>query len=330
MDIQHQQTSRLLSAVPTLDAAFDDSESSQNRLVLQERSANWPHDYLDTNTSPIKTSNSPGPTENVYERRCPPAGAYFTGNVHAQHIGLAGFTVERSEKQIRVELERLYKLLGRSDKYQKYREKQPQLTRSELIAREAADRKAAEHRGSKEEKDKSVWPDFLENAFWRGECHYFEYHYTFTSSSSSHDHRKPHPRWLCITSQYTVLTIHLALVKWPPMGRKKYMLDGALRGRNELIQDSIRKDTGIIRCRKQVSSHLQVLKQHLRDQKEGEWSVSIFSVATKPFTARSDHGAQARTCHVEILDLTCSCFRVFQSISRNLPYCCWGVSLWWL
>lgn len=55
------------------------------------------------------------------------------------------------------------------------------------------------------------------------------------------------------------------------MGRKKYMLDGALRGRNELIQDSIYKDTGIRRDRKQVSSHLQVLKQHLKDQPGGEY-----------------------------------------------------------
>lgn len=55
------------------------------------------------------------------------------------------------------------------------------------------------------------------------------------------------------------------------MGRKKCLLDGALRGRNELIQDSIRKDTGVERCRKQVSSHLQVLKQHLQDQPGGKW-----------------------------------------------------------
>jgi len=55
------------------------------------------------------------------------------------------------------------------------------------------------------------------------------------------------------------------------MGRKKFMLDGALRGRNELIQDSIYKDTGIRRDRKQVSSHLQVLKQHLKDQPRGEY-----------------------------------------------------------
>lgn len=58
------------------------------------------------------------------------------------------------------------------------------------------------------------------------------------------------------------------------MGRKKFMLDGALRGRNELIQDSICKDTGIRRDRKQVSSHLQVLKQHLKDQPGGEYPLA--------------------------------------------------------
>jgi hypothetical protein len=67
----------------------------------------------------------------------------------------------------------------------------------------------------------------------------------------------------------------IALVRWPPMGRKKFMLDGQLRGRNELIQDSIRRDTGITRDRKQVSSHLQVLKQHLHNQPGGKSNTSL-------------------------------------------------------
>jgi transcriptional enhancer factor len=54
------------------------------------------------------------------------------------------------------------------------------------------------------------------------------------------------------------------------MGRKKYMLEGTQRGRNELIQDSIHRDTGIRRDRKQISSHLQVLKQKLRAVPAGE------------------------------------------------------------
>lgn len=68
------------------------------------------------------------------------------------------------------------------------------------------------------------------------------------------------------------------------MGRKKYMLDGQLRGRNELIQDSIYKDTGIRRCRKQVSSHLQVLKQHLKDQPAGELFATIVGGEASPVT----------------------------------------------
>lgn len=75
---------------------------------------------------------------------------------------------------------------------------------------------------------------------------------------------------LCTVYIHSTKKHSVALVKWPPMGRKKFMLEGQLRGRNELIQDSIYKDTGIRRCRKQVSSHLQVLKQHLRDQQAGE------------------------------------------------------------
>jgi transcriptional enhancer factor len=61
------------------------------------------------------------------------------------------------------------------------------------------------------------------------------------------------------------------------MGRKKFMLDGLLRGRNELIQDSIKRDTSIVRDRKQVSSHLQVLKQHLKHQAGGK--CNLFALA---------------------------------------------------
>lgn len=92
-------------------------------------------------------------------------GAYFTGNIHAHHIGLAG--VERSAKQIKFDLDRLYVMLDRSDKYKKYREKQPVLTPAEFVAREEREKR------NKVDKDKSpeksVWPEFLERAFWTGE-----------------------------------------------------------------------------------------------------------------------------------------------------------------
>ncbi|KAF2758795.1 TEA-domain-containing protein [Pseudovirgaria hyperparasitica] len=56
-----------------------------------------------------------------------------------------------------------------------------------------------------------------------------------------------------------------ALVKYEPMGRRKQTLNGTLRGRNELIADEILKLTKEKRNRKQVSSHLQVLKTLLKN-----------------------------------------------------------------
>ena len=63
-------------------------------------------------------------------------------------------------------------MLQRSDKYQKYREKQPVMTPTEVIARDAAERQEQLRRKAEnilqEKKDNSVWPEFLEHAFWRG------------------------------------------------------------------------------------------------------------------------------------------------------------------
>ncbi|KAA8612463.1 TEA domain containing protein [Pyrenophora tritici-repentis] len=232
MQVQHQPLCVPLEDVPLLVTTAD--TSSQQRVVLQERSVNQSHEYYGSTTSlQLKQHGSPSPTENAHAQQTTAAGAYYTGNVHANHVGLAGFGVEKSEKHIRYELDRIYRMLARSDKYQKYREKQPVLSPAEVIARDAAEEKERarkEAAGEKpDKKDNTVWPDFLEHAFWR------------------------------------------ALVRCPPMGRKKLMFEGKLRGRNELIQNSISRDTGIRRDRKRVSSHLQVLKGKLEGFNFGQY-----------------------------------------------------------
>ncbi|KAH8728376.1 TEA/ATTS domain family-domain-containing protein [Phaeosphaeriaceae sp. PMI808] len=230
MELQQQRSYVLPNNASLLQDTLLDITSEQ-RSALQESSDNWPHEFNTQTTLTRKRSRSPNPTQNVYARREPPARIYFTSNVHAQHIGLPGFLVERSPKQVGIELKRLQRLVQRSEKYQKYRDKQPNMSPEEVIAKDAkelAEKKAIEAAGGilgRTGKIKRYGQNFL----------------------------KKHSG-------------EVTLVRWPPMGRKKQLFEGALRGRNELIQDSIRKDTGIIRDRKQVSSHLQVLKQHLHNQ----------------------------------------------------------------
>ncbi|KAK7541079.1 TEA/ATTS domain family-domain-containing protein [Phyllosticta citribraziliensis] len=60
--------------------------------------------------------------------------------------------------------------------------------------------------------------------------------------------------------EHMEMAFFAALVKYPPMGRQKQPHEGKLRGRNELIAYAIEKWTGEGRTRKQVSSHIQVLK----------------------------------------------------------------------
>ena len=184
MELQHHQSGAQHGSALNTPSVGTPFEGSSQRGVLQERSANWPHDntaspLTDTQQVPLKVSRSDTPSENAYSQQLTAVGNYFTGSLHAQRIGLSGCGVERSERQIAKECKRLYTLLARCDRYQKYREKQPILTPREFIEREAKEAKLKEEKEKMEAKmnivrdrkiqETSVWPEFLEHAFWRGE-----------------------------------------------------------------------------------------------------------------------------------------------------------------
>ncbi|KAK9456628.1 TEA/ATTS domain family-domain-containing protein [Dipodascopsis uninucleata] len=59
-----------------------------------------------------------------------------------------------------------------------------------------------------------------------------------------------------------------AIHKIPKVGRRKITVNNRPCGRNELISDFIYRKTGKLRTRKQVSSHIQVLKHLLKDDTE--------------------------------------------------------------
>lgn len=89
------------------------------------------------------------------------------------------------------------------------------------------------------DKEEQVWPLDVESAFIEGAlCFLYS---------------------LC-TFLLTLFLSFKALESIPKLGRRKILVNGKPCGRNELISDFIYRKTCKIRTRKQVSSHIQVLK----------------------------------------------------------------------
>ena len=61
----------------------------------------------------------------------------------------------------------------------------------------------------------------------------------------------------------------VALVRWPPMGRKKVFYRDKKRGKNELIVQYIYEQSGEVFDRKVISSHIQTIRRFFLDRPKG-------------------------------------------------------------
>jgi transcriptional enhancer factor len=68
----------------------------------------------------------------------------------------------------------------------------------------------------------------------------------------------------------------VALENIPKLGRRKITIGGKPHGRNELIGHYIRLATGKERSRKQISSHIQVIKGKMKNHPNCEYYNSGF------------------------------------------------------
>lgn len=115
-----------------------------------------------------------------------------------------------------------------------------------------------------------------------------------------------------------------ALVKIPSVGRRKIPNGGRPYGRNELISEYIYKMTGKVRTRKQVSSHIQVLKHLLKDDKEfmalvSDRATNNNNVLISPIFAKNSAGSRDGSEPANKRPRTMSAPRVSDIFSDSSP-----------
>lgn len=114
-----------------------------------------------------------------------------------------------------------------------------------------------------------------------------------------------------------------ALKVIPCVGRRKIVINGRTCGRNELISEYIYKKTGKQRTRKQVSSHIQVLKNLLRDDKhfmslllgdehDKDKSFEGSTVVSQTTTSNSDNNSNSNNSNTTTTTTTTSQVHVAQ------------------
>lgn len=111
-------------------------------------------------------------------------------------------------------------------------------------------REGARKRARDKNNQGNVWPDELEEAFQIGEL-------------ARHNYPK-------LRDKLRDVDAMPALRYVPPRGRKKEQRGHKLCGRNELLSEKIMLWTGVYRSRKQISSHIQVLKGFMMGNDECE------------------------------------------------------------